>query len=448
MPLTISTIRDVAERQLCCGCGACAYVSPDEIEMVDTLEYGRRPLLPEGPPQDPRSDEALHVCPGIELRHTYDRKQPGLIRELEAGWGPILEVWEAYAADADIRFAASSGGAATALVLFCVERLGFRGILHIAARPDVPYLNHTVLSTTRAEIIARTGSRYAPASPCDGLKLIEDAAGPCAFIGKPCDVAGALMAARLRPKLAEKLGLTIAIFCAGTPTTRATLGLLRKLGIGDSSRVLSLRYRGHGWPGRFVVRFLAADGTEQERSLSYEESWACLANDKQWRCHICPDHTGEFADIAVGDPWYREIPSGEPGRSLVVVRTERGMSSVQSAGQAGFLTMERAAPAVLPSSQPNLLAARGAVWGRRLALRCVGIPVPRFVGLPLFRWWRTVLSAAERTQTVFGAVRRVFRRRLNQRVPVRRYGAPSARHSRDYLAQASAGEAAEAVSHG
>ena len=49
------------------------------------------------------------------------------------------------------------------------------GVLHIAARPDVPWLNHTVLSTTRAELLAATGSRYAPASPCDRLELVERA---------------------------------------------------------------------------------------------------------------------------------------------------------------------------------------------------------------------------------------------------------------------------------
>ena len=236
MTVSLRTIRDVAERQLCCGCGVCAYLSLSEIEMVDTLDYGRRPLVARHPPHDPRSAEALAACPGLRLEHSFDRHDPALIPELTAGWGSIREVWEGYAADPEIRFAGSSGGAASALALYAIERAGFAGVLHITARPDVPYLNHTVLSTTHAEILAATGSRYAPASPCDGLQMIEDAPGPCVFIGKPCDVAGAVMAAKLRPRLAEKLGLTIAIFCAGTPTTRATMGLLRQLGVDDPSR--------------------------------------------------------------------------------------------------------------------------------------------------------------------------------------------------------------------
>jgi coenzyme F420 hydrogenase subunit beta len=226
------------------------------------------------------------------------------------------------------------------------------------------------------------------------------------------------MAAKLRPKLAEKLGLTIAFFCAGTPTTRATLALLARLGAEDPAQVMSLRYRGLGWPGRCTVVCRGVDGTTAERSLSYEESWGLLARDKQWRCHICPDHTGEFADVAVGDAWHRAPQSGEPGRSLVLVRTPHGRRLLASARAAGALELEPAAPTVLSAAQPGLLQARGAVWGRRLALRLAGLPVPSHVGLPMFRFWLTHLSLSQKLRSLLGTLRRVFRRRLHRRVPV------------------------------
>ncbi|MCH8212422.1 MAG: Coenzyme F420 hydrogenase/dehydrogenase, beta subunit C-terminal domain, partial [Planctomycetes bacterium] len=191
--------------------------------MIDSLGHGRRPRF-KGPRRTRADDqEALRVCPGLGLEHTFDRSHPDLIRELVAGWGPVLEVWEGHATDDAIRFAGSSGGAASALALACIEQGGMHGVLHIKARTDAPYLNHTILSTTRKEILSATGSRYAPASPCDGLQLIEDAPAPCVFIGKPCDVAAVHKAKQVRPALAEKVGVTIAFFCAGTPTTNATL---------------------------------------------------------------------------------------------------------------------------------------------------------------------------------------------------------------------------------
>jgi len=292
-------------------------------------------------------------------------------------------------------------------------------------RPGAPYLNHTVLSTTRSEILERTGSRYAPASPCDGLQMIEDAPGPCVFIGKPCDVAAVQKAARLRPALDRNIGLTIAIFCAGTPTTRATLTLLRHLGVEDPSRVVNLRYRGHGWPGRCVVTFMDGDGNLTERSLSYEESWGLLARDKQWRCHICPDHTGEFADIAVGDPWHRVPQPGEPGRSLVLVRTPRGRAILATARQAGTLCLEAAPPDVLWTARPGQKKDRGALWGRRLALCLLGLPVPRQTGFPTFRFWLTELTVGGKLRSILGTIRRVFRKGIHRRQAVSPYEPPA-----------------------
>lgn len=426
MRLAVANIRDVAERQLCSGCGACAYLAPRAIEMVDTLDHGRRPVTRGGPDRDPAAREAFEACPGRTLEHTFDPLEGGLNSALRHAWGPVLAVWEGCAADDEIRFGGSSGGAASALALHCIERAGFHGLLHIAARPDAPYLNRTVLSTTRAEILAATGSRYAPASPCDGLKRIEDAPRPCVFIGKPCDVAGALAAARVRPRLAEKLGLTIAIFCAGTPTTAGTLALLRALGVEDPALVEEIRYRGNGWPGRFVVRYRDGGGELREASRSYEESWGLLANYKQWRCNICPDHSGEFADVAVGDPWYRKIEPGEAGRSLVLARTERGQRLVEAAIAAGDLTLEPADPGLLPASQPNLLHARGAVWGRLAALRLAGIPVPTYRALPTFGTWLTKLSVGEKIRSTVGAIARIRRRQLREKHPVVPFIPPAA----------------------
>jgi coenzyme F420 hydrogenase subunit beta len=408
----INTIDDVVQRRLCCGCGACAYVSPDRFEMVDTLEAGRRPQRKAPADGAPNDDDALRVCPGLGLEHTFDRSMPGLIKELLPGWGPVLEVWEGHATDHSIRYAGSSGGAASALALACIESCGMHGVLHIKARPDAPHLNEAVLSTSRWEILQATGSRYAPASPCDGLGMIEEAPGECLFIGKPCDVAAVSKAQRSRPALAEKLGATIAFFCAGTPTTGATLELLTRLGVDDPSTVVDLRYRGHGWPGSAAVTVRHDHGYETRR-ISYEESWGqILTNHKLWRCRVCADHSGELADISVGDPWHRKILPGDPGQSLVLVRTERGRRLLHEALEAGYLELEQADPSILPASQPALLRGRGAVWGRTLACRLLGAPAPRYKGFATFRFWWSALTAGQKLRTFAGTVKRILRGEL------------------------------------
>ena len=418
----LRTIQDVAEGHMCTGCGACAYVQPQEVRMVDDLSQGRRPLVKAGAD----TSEALAACPGIHLEHDYDRSQPGLVRELEEHWGPVLEMWEGYAADDEIRYLGSSGGAATALSLFALQAEGFHGVLHVGARDEVPWLNQTILSRSRQDLVAATGSRYAPASPCDGLQQVEDAPQPCVMVGKPCDIAGAKRAAALRPALQEKLGLTIGIFCAGAPSTQGTLEMAERMGFPRRGDVDSVRYRGKGWPGHAEVTGLDGEGQPAEARLTYAESWGkILQKHRPWRCYVCADHTGEFADIAVGDPWYREIPEGEAGRSLVVARTARGRDFLRRAIEAGVLEVQPAEAHLLPAAQMNLLRTRGAVWGRSWASRLFGVAAPRLTGLATFSAWRRHLTWKQRAQSFYGTFKRVFTKGLIRRRPVQAVDLPA-----------------------
>jgi coenzyme F420 hydrogenase subunit beta len=399
----IADVLDVAERHLCTGCGTCAFLAPDEVAMVDDVEAGRRPVRI-GP--GPRARLALAACPGVEVAHDDDPSPAPVDPELRPLWGPVLTMWEGHAADPTDRRGASSGGAATALA---IDRLrhGAAGVLQIRAAAEEPWRNEPVLSRTAAEVRSARGSRYAPASPGEGLDLVTGADGPCVVVGKPCDVAGVRRAAGLRPDLAEHLDLTIAVFCAGTPSTAGTMEMLAAMGVTDLDQVRSLDYRGDGWPGDARVDVVDPDGGHRRPALSYADSWgAILQRHRPWRCKICPDHTGELADVAVGDPWWRPTDD-DPGRSLVLARTERGRAAVEAAIASGALVLEPCPPDRLPRSQPNLVQTRGAVWGRLLAMRALGLPVPRYEGLPTFRAWWHDLGPREKAASVVGTARRI-----------------------------------------
>jgi coenzyme F420 hydrogenase subunit beta len=399
----LRTIPDVVEAHLCAGCGACAYLAPDTFQMVDVPEHGRRPLPIVGINGAPQRSE-VSACPGAALAHP-----PGILdgAPLHGEWGPVIELYECWATDPDVRHRGSSGGVVTALAAHAVTSGSATGALQVQARADMPLVNETVLNRTYADVAAAAGSRYAPASPCERLDLVESADGPCVVVGKPCDVAATRRAAEIRPALGAKVGLTIGIFCAGTPSTRGTEEAVRRLGI-EPAGVTRLDYRGEGWPGRF--RVTARNGASG--SLSYQESWGeTLQKHRQWRCMICPDHTGEFADLSVGDPWYRPVREGEAGRSLVVVRSEAGRDALHAALRDGALEGHPIPVERLPESQPSLASTRGAVWARVLTMRLAGLPAPSYRGLPSFRLWLG-LGARAKISSVTGTVRRIRRRRL------------------------------------
>jgi coenzyme F420 hydrogenase subunit beta len=418
MTRTVTSITDVVACNLCTGCGACAGGFPQAISMIEDAIEGRRPVAAD--PGGAADRAALAVCAGIGAPDRSARDT------VEADWGPVLACWEGYAADDEIRYRGASGGAVTALAAFAMAQGTVGGTAHVRARQDDPRLNETVISTDRAGLLAGAASRYAQASPLEIAPQISASNAPVAFVGKPCDVAGLAKMRSSDSDLDRNIGLTIAIFCAGAPNLQATERLLDRLGVPKNSKLTDLRYRGHGWPGLMQARWLDQDGAErQSATIPYSEGWGgILQTERRWRCRICDDHTGALADISVGDPWHAP-PQGDTdaGRSLIVARTARGRALVEAAIAAGALVADTRPRDIIATSQPNLLATNASVWGRRAAMRLLGMPVP--TASPASRmtvWWQR-LPAKAKAQSVLGTLRRIAR--LGLRRPLRLSGVVS-----------------------
>ncbi len=397
----VESLPDVVAWRLCLGCGACVYHCPDhKASLVDIAAEGLRPFFASGGCAD--CTACLSICPGLGHTHSRSPQENELVMRTDSAFGPVLEIWEGHATDPEIRYAGSSGGALTALALFCLEREGMHGALHIGQHPTSPFRNETRLSRTRAELMQRTGSRYAPAAVCERLDLVDAAPSPCVVIGQPSEIVALRKLEAVRPALKAKVGLALSFFCAGSPSIKGTLDLIRERGV-DPRSVESIRYRGRGWPGHFEVR---THGSETPAiQMTYRDSWKSIQAARPLSTHLWPDGSGEDADISCGDPWYQEPKPDDAGSSLIVVRTRRGRELLQRALAQGYLTATPAEPWKLEASQRNLTDKRAAIWGRLAALALARLPRPRFPGYGLGKAW---LSAPMKIKlrSLIGTLRR------------------------------------------
>lgn len=398
-----STVQDVVNWRLCLGCGACVPLCKKNYIVLENIKsQGIRPRLETA--DCGVCSDCLRVCPGLSIEKKAEDGKG--ITSLGNDWGGVFEIWEGYAADQEIRHMGSSGGVASALALYCLEKEGVGQVVHATQDDKTGWTNRTVLSKSRGELLARAGSRYAPASPCEGLACIPETQAPSVFVGKPCDVQGARKAEMIWPELRDKIHLAISIFCAGTPSASATTKLIDSLKV-PIDQVSQIRYRGRGWPGNFAVW---TNGSEKPTvEIPYLEAWGFLQKYRPYRCYLCPDGTGETADISCGDPWYRK-DRNNPGYSLILLRTNRGRETFHRAMEAGYIKAERVDPKVLPMSQPGFPAKRGAIWGRLLAMKMFGIPTPKYDNWPLFECWKK-LPIKEKAKSVLGTVRRIVQRK-------------------------------------
>lgn len=402
----IKTIKDVVDWGLCIGCGACYYFcDKDAVTLINIESIGIRPSF--NTKICGTCSDCLSICPGFSLDTATNSEECNLEYSIDPLIGPTLEIWEGHASEEEVRYQASSGGILTALALYCLERENMEFVLHTGMNPLIPWENKTIISKTRIDLLKSTGSRYAPSSPCDSMHLIEQSKKKCVFIGKPCDAAAVRMLCRLRPGLDAKIGLILSFFCAGPPCTQGTLDLLRELEV-DKDDVSDIRYRGLGWPGNFKV--VNKDGNKSE-SLTYEESWGKLAEyHRSFRCHLCPDGLGEFGDISCGDAWHKYAANGNPGQSLVLVRSGKGKRLLHKACDAGYIDLA-------PSSRGEVIAAQGLVnrrrylFGRLLAMRLLAVPTPKLTGFQLARDWLSI-SNKTKVKSIVGTLARLLKRGL------------------------------------
>lgn len=387
----------VVDNDNCTGCGGCALVS-DRITMQMSEAGWMRPVV--GPigdePARQERDRFSAMCPGVRLIAPVP--ETALTHPT---FGRFVSAWRGRALSDEVRSSGSSAGVLTAMSTFLVETGRVNSVSAAAESTSAPTRTVPVRITSRDEALKASGSRYAPVSALEGARNAE------AVVAKPCEISALR---RLDP---TSNPIALSFFCAGTPSQRATETLIDNLGV-DPSEVISLRYRGNGWPGEFTV----SDG-RKKASISYDESWGKhLGRDLQWRCKLCPDGTGEDADIAVGDFW-RADERGYPlfddaeGDSVVIARTRRGHDLLLEAAAAGAIAIEPVDLDDVARIQPLQRNRKRTIAVRQLARLVTFKRVPRYTGYR--SWVNAVQHPRESARTFAGTVTRSWRDRLKGR---------------------------------
>jgi len=321
------------------------------------------------------------VCPGISVSHLKRDNS------FTPTWGPVLEVMTGHAADDEVRHKGSSGGIVSALAIHLLETKQVQGVLHIVPSNQNPFENIAQISHTREDVLRGAGSRYAPAAPLSRLSNCLNQEGTFAFIGKPCDVAAlrSLMCTYSKLNIRKKFPFLISFMCAGIPSLHGSKEIVREMGF-DPSEISSFRYRGNGWPGK--ARAETIDGRSAE--MDYDTSWGrILGRFIQFRCKICPDGTGEFADVSCADAWNTD-EKGYPlftenaGRSLVITRTDTGSRLIDEAVAHKKIFLEPSSLADAVKMQPYQVHRKRTLLARLLGFTLALKAIPNYRNLGLF----------------------------------------------------------------
>lgn len=393
-------IAKIIKKHYCLGCGLCSSdVGNDRLQMIEQQDGFLVPVPQNG--FDGEIKTLRRYCPGITVR----LNQP-LRSSREKFYGPLLNIKVAYANDQTIRFRGSSGGCLTAILCTLIDQRKVDGVLQVGPSKEYPTKTESCFSKSVEQIIANAGSRYAPASLLVNFKQILNENNRIAVVGKPCDIAAVYQYLDIHPEYSKKIFCTLSFMCMGLPSQNATNYLINRLGVKNSAQVKELQYRGSGWPGQATVTTVQ----NEKYSCSYYDSWGgILGRDILFRCKICPDGWGSFADISSGDAWYTDgegpLFDEKPGRSFLFIRSQRGQEIINAV--ADSITLADYDIKELPIIQKSQHARKKHAWSSYFVLKILGDRLLKFRGLGM---WNCMFKSTPRSVAleVYGLIKRLY----------------------------------------
>jgi coenzyme F420 hydrogenase subunit beta len=320
------TIESVINTGLCTGCGTCIALCP---ENALELSYNEKKYI-----YTPKINKEKCIncgicdrtCPGNkidfnQLNYEIFGKKPDNIFI-----GNYMNCYIGYSTDSSIRYASSSGGLVTQLLVFALEEGIIDGALVTRMKKERPLEPEPFIAKTREEIIEASKSKYCPVPANTGLKkILESKNGEkFAVVGLPCHIQGVRKAEQIDKTLRDKIVLHIGLFCNHTPNFLGTELYLKKVNV-KKDEVIKLDYRGDGWPGFMSV--YQKDGSTK----NFTNYWSFASSYLFYpeRCLMCNDGICELADISFGDAWLPEFQDDKIGTSIIVSKNEIGEKIIQ-----------------------------------------------------------------------------------------------------------------------
>ncbi len=254
--------------------------------------------------------------------------------EVDALLGEVRATYVTHAASDEVRERAASGGSVSALLISLLESGAVDGALVCMTSVE----NGTVraryrIARTRDEVLAARGSTYVLGDFAhEALPMIREFDGRVAVVAVPCEIT----LVRRDASLAEKVPVTIALFCGHTTETALVDGLTRKLSaLAGGATLTKFRFRSGHWRGRLTAEF--DNGTVIDKPSSYYLLYHNLYYGTPKKCMFCGDHFGYAADISAGDIWSQKLKNDPIKHTALIAKTAAGAEAIDAAVESDAL---------------------------------------------------------------------------------------------------------------
>ena len=346
--------KDVLERSLCTGCGACVSLCPYQVIYSDRTVQLFDCDLQDG--------KCYAFCPRTPADYGRIRESLFNVDELTSEIGAVKGFYLTRAADPDLRARAQHGGTVTALLEAAMAEGLIDSAIVSARNADLEQegklLEDQYLLRDNAKSNFTVSPTVAAFNRLDGAgnKKVGVVATPCQAIAlakmKTADVQG-------YHKI-NQLKLVIGLFCGWTLSIESFGRLLHQYGLFREALA------GMDIPaGKNVLELYTK---ESVIAVPMVEVDSCV----RMACRYCIDSTAEFADLSVGAArfggecdemcgWNQVIVRSQCGKDLIELAREKGMLEFREAPASALQDLKNAAAGKKRKALKNIVEKSGSV---------------------------------------------------------------------------------------
>lgn len=202
-------------------------------------------------------------------------------------------------------------------------------------------------------------------------------------MGLPCDLRKLQKICHKDRALAEKIELTIGLFCGHNSKKELMERVLHTKKI-PLENVENICFRKGLWRGQTHV--MLKNGREITFPFKHFSTYQNMHILSAEKCFYCADHTAETADIAAGDIWVSEMKKQPIKHSVFISRTERGDAHLLGAINDRTITCEGIDIERVFQSNKRALIYHKAIRARALVGRIAGKKLYIKGKYPKARW--------------------------------------------------------------
>ena len=297
MKKIIKTVKEVYNNNLCCSCGFCIGVCPNQSISYKIDKKGfYKPIINKNTCKS--CGICIDFCPGIQYFDYEEKKENHLY---------------GFSENEEIRRNSSSGGIITELLCYLLKKNYVDYVLITKNRLGLSEPEVDVLDNCKEIIDAKT-SKYCPVRYGKAIEMLKKIKGNVAVVGLPCHIQAIKKYYTQGMTKNVKIKYFLSLFCNHVPSFKATNFLIDNFKIKNIKKII---YRGHGWPG-FIQFFTKENVILLPYRKTVHTGFGTYF--KNLRCLLCDDPFGRAADASFGDAYFLNEKENGLGNTFCIVR--------------------------------------------------------------------------------------------------------------------------------